>query len=260
MAEAFSQHHIKARDEDIARYCFIPGDHGRGRKMAGKLDGMRQVADTRGYFVYTGAYKGISMTVCSTGMGGPQVAIAMEELGNMGANTFIRIGSAGGVAEQTGVGDIVIATAAFRGGGTADEYLAKPFPAVADFAVTRALFDSAGDCEIDALVGPVATVDAFYAPDDRGKRLALRKGGILCIEMEADTEFILGLYRGFRCGAAFVLDNGPRTDNVAVKLVQTGEFAIAHHGKDPLYVQGEDLLIDMGFEAMYKIAQWDSAR
>lgn len=74
MADVFSQHHIKARDADIARYCFIPGDHVRGRKMAGKLDNMRLVADTRGYFVYTGLYKGVPMTVCSTGMGGPQVS------------------------------------------------------------------------------------------------------------------------------------------------------------------------------------------
>jgi uridine phosphorylase len=261
MADVFSQHHIKARDTDIARYCFIPGDHVRGRKMAGKLNNMRLVADTRGYFVYTGSYKGISMTVCSTGMGGPQVAIAMEELGNMGADTFIRIGSAGGVAEQTGVGDIVIATGSYRGGGTADEYLAKPFPAVADFSTTLALVQSANQAGVSAFTGPVATVDAFYAPGDMDKRLALRKGGILCIEMEADTEFIVGLYRGFRCGAAFVLDNGPRTSqNVPIRSGDSTDFAIAHHGKDPVYVESENKLIEIGFEAMYRIAQSDQGK
>lgn len=253
MAQEFSQHHIKARDEDIARYCFIPGSHARGRKMAGKLDGMRLVADTRGYYVYTGTYKGVPMTVCSTGMGGPQAAIAIEELANMGADTFVRIGSAGGVAEHTGVGDIVIGTAAYRGGGTADEYLPKPFPAVADFWVTKALVDAGHDCGIDALVGPVATVDAFYAPDDKAKRLTMRKGGVLCVEMEADTQFILGLYRRLRCGAAFVLDNGPRTD----RMYAEGKRAIAHHGKNPLYVESENRLIEMGFEAMYRVAMGD---
>jgi uridine phosphorylase len=255
VAQEFSQHHIKARDEDIAKYCFIPGSHVRGRKMAERLEGMRLVADTRGYYVYTGTYRGVPMTVCSTGMGGPQAAIAIEELANMGADTFIRIGSAGGVAEHTGVGDIVIGTAAYRGGGTADEYLPKPFPAVADFWVTRALVDAAHECGIDALVGPVATVDAFYAPDDKSKREAMRKGGILCVEMEADTQFILGLYRGLRCGAAFVLDNGPRTDRAYAE----GGLAIADHGKDRLYIESEDRLIDMGFEAMYKLALGDQA-
>ncbi|QUL99031.1 MAG: nucleoside phosphorylase [Candidatus Fermentithermobacillus carboniphilus] len=254
MEEAFTQHHIKARDEDIARYCFIPGDHVRGRKIASRLEDAKLVSDTRGYFVYTGYYKGVRMTVCSTGMGGPQVAIAMEELGNMGADTFIRLGSAGGVADNTGVGDIVIATASYRGGGTGDEYLPKPFPAVAHFEVTRKLVDTAKELGIPALVGPVASGDAFYAPKDKEQRELWRKGGILCVEMESDTEFIVGLYRGFRCGAAFVLDNGPRTREVGVR---SGNRNIAHHGKDPAYVEGEDRLIEMGLLAMYRLAQQD---
>ena len=95
------------------------------------------------------------------------------------------------------------------------------------------------------LTGPVATVDAFYAPEDLNKRLALREGGILCIEMEADAEFIIGLYRGFRCGAAFVLDNGPRTDKkVSVKSGESTDFAVAHHGKDPVYVESEMCIRD----------------
>lgn len=251
----FTQHHIKARKKDIARYCFIPGDHVRGRKIAQRLDGMSQVSDTRGYMVYTGEYKGIRMTVCSTGMGGPQVAIAMEELGNLGADTFIRLGSAGGVALDTGVGDIVIATASYRGGGTGDEYLPKPFPAVADFHVTRALFEEATRMGIPFKIGPCASSDAFYAPRDKEQRVMLEKGGILAVEMESDTEFIVGLYRRFRCGAAFVLDNGPRTDKV---MVRSGENNIADHGKDPMFLKGEDLLIDLGLSAMYRIALDDA--
>lgn len=250
MSYEYTQHHIKARDEDIARYCLIPGDHVRGRKIAEKLDGMRVVSETRGYLVYTGTYLGTRITVCSTGMGGPQVAIAMEELGNMGADTFVRLGSAGGLEDRTGVGDIVIATAAYRGGGTADEYLPKPFPAVADFEVTRALYETASEMGIDALVGPCATVDAFYRPDNEEHNALLREGRILCIEMEADTEFIVGLHRGFRCGAAFVLDNGPRTKKVEV---QSGSLNIAHHGKDPVFVAAEEKLIEMGLGAIVRL-------
>jgi len=252
--ETYTQHHIKAKDEDIARYCFIPGSHVRGKKIAERLNGMRLVSDTRGYFVYTGYYKGIRMTVCSTGMGGPQVAIAMEELGNMGADTFIRLGSAGGVAEGTGVGDIVIATASYRGGGTGDEYFPKAFPAVASFDVTRVLVESAEEMGVSVLVGPVASEDAFYAPKETKHKDLLRRGGILCVEMESDTEFIVGLFRGFRCGAAFVLDNGPRTQNVEVR---SGTMNIAHHGKDPNYLNGENRLIEMGLLATYKLAQED---
>lgn len=247
MDPGFTQHHIKARNEDIARYCLIPGDHVRGRKIAEKLDGMRLVSDTRGYFVYTGTYEGVRVTVCSTGMGGPQVAIAMEELGNMGGDTFVRLGSSGGLDERTGVGDIVIATASYRGGGTGDEYLPKPFPAVADFEVTSALVGAAAEMGLRVLAGPCASVDAFYRPDNDEHVKLLRKGRILCVEMEADTEFIVGMYRGFRCGAAFVLDNGPRSKKVAVR---SGDMNIAHHGKDPDFVAGEERLIEMGLRAV----------
>ena len=252
LVSEFMQHHIKARTEDIAKFCFIPGDHVRGRKIAQRLEGMRLVADTRGYFVYTGTYKGVRMTVCSTGMGGPQVAIAMEELGNMGVETFIRLGSAGGLDPRTGVGDIVIATASYRGGGTGDGYLPKAFPAVADFEVTRALVDAASELGMEALVGPVASTDVFYSPDQAALAALLKRGRALCVEMESDTEFIVGLHRGFRCGAAFVLDGGPATRKVAVK---SGEMEIADHGKDPAFVEGEDRLITLGLEAMLRLAR-----
>ena len=178
MADEFTQHHIKARDEDIARYCLIPGDHVRGRKIADRLDGMRLVSDTRGYFVYTGTYEGVPVTVCSTGMGGPAVAIAMEELGNMGADTFIRLGSSGDWMSEPGW-RLVIATACYRGGGTGDEYLPKPFPAVADFEVTRALVDSAASMGLNALTGPCASVDGSTARTMTSITNSLRKGRIL---------------------------------------------------------------------------------
>jgi uridine phosphorylase len=248
----FTQHHIKARNEDIAGYCFIPGDHVRGKKIAARLEVARLVADTRGYFVYTGTYKGVRVTVCSTGMGGPQVAIAMEELGNMGVHTFVRLGSAGGLDSRTGVGDIVIATGSYRGGGTGDEYLPKAFPAVADFEVTRALVDAAIDAGAKILCGPVAATDAFYSPQNEANVAVFKRGRALCVEMESDTEFIVGACRGFRCGAAFVLDNGPATKQVAVK---SGQMDIAHHGKDPAFVAGEERLIELGLEAVRKLAQ-----
>ncbi len=254
MEDAFTQHHIKAHAKDIAGYCFIPGDHVRGKKIAQRLEDAKIVSDTRGYYVYTGTYRGERMTVCSTGMGGPQVAIAMEELGNMGVHTFIRLGSAGGLDERTGVGDILIATASYRGGGTGDEYLPKAFPAVADFRAVRALVDACEELGIKALTGTAASTDAFYSPTGDATIAMLRRGKALCIEMESDTEFIVGSCRGFRCGAAFVLDNGPATKKVHVK---SGDMDIAHHAKDPAFVAGEERLIDAGLLAMLKLIRAD---
>ena len=82
--------HIECEAEDIARYVFVPGAHDRAKKIAAHFDDARLVSDSRGYMVYTGTVEGIPMTACSTGMGGPQVAIGIEELGHLGADTFIR--------------------------------------------------------------------------------------------------------------------------------------------------------------------------
>jgi uridine phosphorylase len=252
LSESFTQHHIKALDKDIAGYCLIPGDHVRGKKIAQKLDNMRHISSSRGYQVYSGFFRDLMVTVCSTGMGGPQVAIAIEELANMGAHTFIRLGSAGGLNERVGVGDIVIATGAYRGGGTADEYLPKPFPAVPDFEVATQLVRAAREFGGNVFTGPVASVDAFYRPDNTLHNEMLARGGIYCVEMEADTQFIVGMYRRLRCGAAFVLDSGPRTPDIAVK---SGKMSIAHHGRDPLFVRGEERLINIGLLATYYLSK-----
>jgi uridine phosphorylase len=253
----YTQHHIKALDSDIASYVFIPGDHVRGRKMAEKLENMKLVASTRGYFVYTGYYKGTRMTVCSTGMGGPQVAIGMEELGRMGANTFIRVGSAGGMQDDIGVGDIAIATATFRAGGTGNAYLPLNFPASADFEVTRAMVDTAKEMGAHVHVGVCTAGDAFYAPKNDDSRGLLKQAGVICGEMESDTEFIVGHFRHFRCGAAFVMDGGPK----AKEIKSRGNVAmnIANHATDPDFLHGEELMLDIALEAMKRVADADKA-
>ena len=81
--------HIRCKPEEISRYVFCPGDHARAKKIADRLDESYLVTDSRGYVVYSGTFDGIHMTACGTGMGGPTVAIALEELANMGADTFI---------------------------------------------------------------------------------------------------------------------------------------------------------------------------
>lgn len=254
----YTQHHIKALDRDIARYCLVPGDHVRGRKIAERLDGVRQVSATRGIFVYTGTYGGVRMTVCSTGMGGPQAAIAVEELGRMGADTFIRVGSSGGLQADIGVGDVAIATATYRDGGTSYKYLPGPFPAVADFFVTRALYDVARELEARVHIGVVCAGDAFYGPPnpDFGKMLV--EAGVLCMEMESDTLFILGHYRRFRCGAIFVMDNGPATREIHAR--GKASLAIASHATDPDFLRGEDQIISIALEAMKRIALADQQK
>lgn len=254
--ERFPEHHIKVRKADISRYVFIPGSHLRGRRMAEMLDDCRVVSATRGYYLYSGTYRGIFMTICSTGMGGPVTAIAMEELGHLGADTFIRIGSAGAIQSYLGVGDVAVATATVRGGGTSYRYLPASFPAAANFDLTRAMVEAAEKMGAVVHAGVCVAGDAFYDPSDAQERDQLRQAGALAIEMESDTAFIVAQYRGWRAGAAFVLDGGP-----AKQILESSaaHMNIANHASNAEFLRGEEMVIRVGLEAMAAIAAKDVA-
>jgi uridine phosphorylase len=201
--------HIRCDPKDIARYVFCPGDHARAKKIADHLDDSYLVTDSRGYAVYSGHYEGVFMTACGTGMGGPVVAIALEELAHMGSDTFIRVGSCGVFQEGQRPGDLIIASGTFRAGGTANVYLPSAFPAVPTFAVLRELVRAAEELDIPHTVGVGIAGDAFYGPRDPQFRQMLVDAGIVSVEMESDTLFVLGAYRGWRTGALYASDGTP---------------------------------------------------
>ena len=198
--------HIHCDPEDIARYVFVPGSHTRAKKIADHFDNARLVSDSRGYLVYTGTVDGIRMTVSSTGMGGPQTAICVEELAHLGADTFIRVGSCGTLQDYVACGDLVIPTGVHRAGATASRYLPPAFPAAPNFAVLTALVESARKLGIKVHVGVGWTGDAFYALPDPGLIQKLKQAGVLSVEMEADTLFVISSFRGWRAGAIFAND------------------------------------------------------
>jgi uridine phosphorylase len=198
--------HIRCDPKDIARYVFTPGSHSRAKMIAAHFDGARLVSDSRGYLVYTGTVDGIPMTVSSTGMGGPTTAICLEELGHMGADTFIRVGSCGTRQEYVDCGDVIISTGIFRAGGTANNYLPLEFPAVPNFDVTTALVNAAKQLGLKAHVGLGSAGDAFYAPRDPAMRDLMTQSGIVSGEMESDTLFVIAAVRGWRAGALFACD------------------------------------------------------
>lgn len=234
--------HIKCDPADISRYCFTPGDPVRAKLIAGYFDDAKFVTDSRGYLVYSGKYRDVFMTVCSTNMGGPTVAIALEELAHMGADTFIRVGSCGAVQPKMGPGDVVISTGAVRLGGTANSYLPLYYPAVPTFEVVRALVDTSNEMKIPFHLGIGAAGDAFYAPKEG--RADMAKAGVMSLEMESDTLYIVGQFRGWRTGSIFAADGTP----TEVKPTW-GEEA---------FKRGEKNVIEIALNAMYAIATQDS--
>ena len=137
------QYHIQVAKGEVGRYVLMPGDPKRCAKIAQYLDNPVLIADNREYVTYTGTLDGVKVSVTSTGIGGPSASIAMEELYRCGADTFLRIGTCGGMQTEVKSGDVVIATGAIRMEGTSKEYAPIEYPAVADLDVTNALVAAA---------------------------------------------------------------------------------------------------------------------
>ncbi len=93
------EYHVNLKKGDVGSYVVLPGDPKRCAKIAAYLEDAYLVADNREYVTYTGYLQGEKVSVTSTGIGGPSAAIAMEELANLGAKYFVRVGTCGGMQE-----------------------------------------------------------------------------------------------------------------------------------------------------------------
>ncbi len=213
MQELNSQFHIKCVEGDVGRYCILPGDPGRSEQIAQYFDNPQFVSQNREYTIYTGTLLGEKVTVCSTGIGGPSAAIAMEELHNIGADTFIRVGTCGGIDIPVESGDIVIASGAIRFEHTSREYAPIEYPAVANFEVTSALVEASKKLEKKYHVGVVQCKDSFYGQHSphkmpiAGELLekweAWKRLGVKASEMESSALFVVADALKCRCGSDF---------------------------------------------------------
>ena len=204
------QYHIQVAKGEVGRYVILPGDPKRCEKIAAHFENPRLIADSREYVTYTGYLEGEKVSVTSTGIGGPSAAIAMEELSRVGADTFIRVGTSGGMALEVKSGDVVIASGAIRMEGTSREYAPIEFPAVADVEVTQALIQAAKKLGQEYHVGVVQCKDSFYgqhSPETKpvgyellNKWDAWVKCGCLASEMESAALFVVGNWLKARVG------------------------------------------------------------
>ena len=207
------QYHLHIKEGDVGRYVIIPGDPKRVPLIAKHFDDAKQVADSREYVTYTGFLDGEKVSVTSTGIGGPSASIAMEELYKCGSDTFIRMGTCGGIALPVMGGDVVIATGAVRMEGTSREYAPIEFPAVASFEVVQALAEAANMLGKRSHIGVVQCKDSFYGQHDPAimpvsydlinKWEAWKRLGVLASEMESAALFVVAARLGARCGSAF---------------------------------------------------------
>ena len=238
------QKHIRCREGDVADYVLIPGDPARAERIARRLDNARLVATNREYAVYTGSYEGVPVSVCSTGIGGPSTAIAMEELKRVGAKNFIRVGSCGARRDGINIGEPVIVNAAVRAGGTAKAYLPDIYPAVASLDVVNAMVSASKMLDIRAHVGVSLSRDAFYRQDQQLNDTLRDVRAVAVSEMECDTVFVVGAALNVRTGAVVGTDS-----NIYLAVQPTQAETEA------LYMKSEERTIAIALKAVALLAK-----
>ena len=209
--------HLHIKEGDVGRYVLLPGDPGRCEKIAAFFDDPHFVAQNREYVTWTGTLLGEKVSVVSTGIGCPSAAIAVEELVDVGADTFIRVGSSGAMQADGRMGDVAIVTAAIRDEGTTAHYLPLEFPAVANIDVVLALREAAVKLGLRHHVGISQSKDSFYGEVERTRMpladhleerwRAWVAGGAICSEMEASAIFVLASIYRKRAGGAMLIIN-----------------------------------------------------
>ena len=213
MQDIGMQFHIRAKEGDVGRYVFLPGDPGRCEAIAKHFDNPVHFGMNREYNIWNGELLGEKVTVCSTGIGGPSASIAMEELAAIGTDTFIRIGTCGGIHMDVCPGDVVVASGAIRFEHTSLEYAPIEFPAVADFDVAMALKSASEELGFDTHTGIVQCKDSFYgqhSPERSpvyyellNKWESWKRLGVKASEMESSALFVVAAALGVRCGSCF---------------------------------------------------------
>ena len=210
-----TQYHIGLKEGDAGEYVLLPGDPKTCEKIAQYFDNPKLVADRREYTTYTGFLDGVKVSVTSTGIGGPSASIALEELVKVGAKTFIRVGTCGGIQTEVKGGDLVIATGAIRMEGTSKEYAPIEFPAIANIDVVNSLVKASENLGYNHHTGIVQCKDAFYGQHNPelmpvnyellNKWEAWKKLGCLASEMESAALYVVASFLKVKIGSVFLV-------------------------------------------------------
>jgi uridine phosphorylase len=252
VAENEKKYHVGLAKGEVGDYVLVPGDPARTAVIARFLDEAHEVAFSREYRTFTGKVDGVPVSAMSTGMGGPSVAIGVEELAELGVHTFLRVGTCGAAQPEIKMGDLVIAIGAVRTEGTADGYVPKEYPAIASLDVTNALVEAATAAKAPFHVGVIRSVDALYSdlmPERMPRPQHLReeldmwsRAGVISNDMETSTLFVVARLRKLRAG----------TINLCVDELGAGEI----HHLDPSYM---DRMLSVAVDAIRRLITRDKS-
>ena len=237
------QPHIQLENMGI-RCAILPGDPARVDRIAQQLENPQELTFNREYRSLRGAYQGLPILAMSTGMGGASMAIAVEELKNIGITHIIRIGSCGALQEGIGLGDLILVNAAVRDDGASRTYVPEQYPAVADTGLLLACMESAKERGFHHHVGLARSHDSFYIDNEEEVSAAWSKRGVLGSDMETAALFTVARLRGLK--AASILNN------VVIWGEDTGESIGSYADGDDLTAKGERDEITVALDAFVK--------
>ena len=217
--------HLKP-NAPVAERALLPGDPGRALRLAQHLlaTPMQVLNTNRGLWGYTGtAADGASLTIQSTGMGGPSAAIVAEELIALGARRLVRVGTCGAFAGGPRLGELVVAGEALCADG-ASRALGAGERAAADPGLTAALAQAAGDPLT------IVSADLFYDPDDQ-RPVRWAAAGAVAVEMEAATLFTVARLRGVAAGCVLIVSDDLATgERIGDDALTRAELALGEAG------------------------------
>mgnify|MGYP005831808519 CR=1 FL=1 len=246
------QYHIDLKPGDLSHYVLTPGDPGRVDRILKTWDEGKILSFHREYKSATGKFKGVEISALSTGIGGPSLAIAVEEAARIGVHTFIRVGTTGSIQENISLGDIVIINGAVRLDGTSHQYVRVEYPAIASFEVTLALIEACEELGYNYHVGVGASTDSFYSGQGRpgfnnylpsfAKEVFndLKMANVMNFEMECATLFTLTSIYKLRAGALCVV--------------------IANRVTNEFQYMGEEKAITVANYAVKILNEWDQIK
>jgi uridine phosphorylase len=244
VTEDRKQYHLEVKEGEVAKTVLLPGDPQRVERISSLWDSFREVATHRQFVTHTGKYKGTDISACSTGIGGPGMAIVIEELANIKVDSFIRVGSCATLKKDIEIGDLIISTAAVRLDGTSRQYVRTEYPASASYETLLALIEAAENLGLKYHLGISASTDSFYLGQSRpgydgyfqsfSTTLIedLQRANVANFEMEAATLFTLGNIYGFRTGAVCAVYANRVRDEFEVK----GEMDVIRCGNEAVKI------------------------
>ncbi len=255
------QYHIQCKNGDINKYVLLPGDPDRVDLIAKEWDEAKFISFNREYKTFSGKVDGVSISACSTGIGGSSASIAVEELAELGADTFIRVGTCGAIHEGIKCGDLIICSGAVRNDSASNEYVDISYPAFANHEAILALIQACEKLGKTYHVGISCSTSTFHCGQARAgfkgytqsffekKIKDLQKAGVLSFEMEAATIFTLSNIYGLRAGGVFVvvtdrnnntftyggIDDSIKIANEAVKILASWDKVKSEKSKPFFY-------------------------